>query len=748
MNAQYRIYVDSVIRLVASIVIKDTRSASTQNERLMVLGSPVNLDEPATWRYYRNLQGLYHSTNTPMEITSLDTLEVISFTKENLAIHRTTKRAYVYGNKYYNDLLDKNIHQETLIRGIVNPVSMNAAIDADEYTILSYDKTLVEKHEVYLIPELQKFITAFFDRWYNQDYTRFETNYHKLMLGVLYAQLVQEVLNLRNRSVNTIFVHSYHMKQYLTSFSRVGVEFDYMTHKQRLWLYRNIRYLNRNVGREEIFREVIEKVMTDRGFSLVRHDLRSGHETLLDELKPDIFTERTVLNNIPPAHGGKVSSLKRILDAEMPLARDNILHRDLTEEKLVTGMSNSLYGTLKSKVLESSVLDRQDAEPFTMTSVLLNHWIYLSYKGLYTAVVPFHNPANGDSYRLNVHDAFIFYIYAVNRYHGIELEFVPTVHVSPVRRLVDPTREELMNLVDMDVVPEFFVDWLIEDQAHIGGVGSVITFREKCVEIHHKLNSQRDARLYQQDYILEGYLNTLTNRFIYGVDLQLADNMAYDEWFDSKGIDIFDMSETDFLVMSGEILSTATGAEHNTAKEMRSIHAAMLRMLDELTSYSVHVIREINDSPLKIGEGKFPRITYPSVEQTSEFKATNEAPTILDIPTLEKVTVEQNILVPVCREVSTHSVVEARVDMGLQIEPTGVTEMGLYVNSTTPNFTIVDPEVESLGGLELDAYSGISFPDEIDPSELFEPNGQYLTKPNVDTYLSANEMFFKHLFGV
>ncbi len=748
MNAQYRIYVDSVIRLVTSIVLKDPLSAEVQNARLRSLGVAVDKDDPSTWRYYRNLQGLYHSTNTKMVITSLDTLEEIEFTKENLRIHRTTKKAYVQGNLYYQDLLDSNTSQESLIRGIVNPISLDKAFSAVDYTILSYDKTLVENHEVYLIPAIQQYIDMFFDRWYNQDYVRFEPNYHKLMMSTLYAQLIQEVLNQRNRHVNTIFVNSYHMRQYLSSFSRVGNEFEYMTHKQRLWLYRNIRYLNRNIGRQEIFEEVVDNVMTNRGFSLVRHDLRSGHEDLLDDLNVEVFTERVPLNNIPAAHGGNISTLKRVLDAELLLSRDNYLHRDETEGELVSGMQSSKYGKLRTKVLESSVLDRQDAEPFTLSAVLLNHWVFLSHVGYYRAVIPFHSPGDGASFRLSAEDAFIFYTYAVNKYHGIDLEFVPTVAVSPVRRLTDPTRQELLDHSDPAIVPEYFIDWLLDDQVQIGRVASVITFRELCIEIHSKLNRQRDARFYQQDYKLEGYLHTLMSRFIHGREIRLANNMPFDEWFDLKGIDISNMTATDYLIMSNEILTQATGAELNTASEMRSVHAAMLRMLNELTPYSVHVIKEINDSPLKIIDGKFPRPTIPFVETSTEILPSRDFPTINGGGVKGNIYVETGTMLPLCRRTDSHITVESKVNVSADINAVGSMDMTMYINTIAPTLTKVLPEVERFPDTVQAAYDGVEYPPLVTPTSLFKSGYTHLDLPAFDTYDLATESLFRTLLGV
>lgn len=92
----YKVYLDKVIGLAATLVIKSSREAEDMNFALSAkLRNPnvVNLSDKRTWPYYLNLSGEYHPTDRTIEVISMDTTEKILFNKENLRIHRNTKKS-------------------------------------------------------------------------------------------------------------------------------------------------------------------------------------------------------------------------------------------------------------------------------------------------------------------------------------------------------------------------------------------------------------------------------------------------------------------------------------------------------------------------------------------------------------------------------------------------------------------------------------------------------------------------------
>ena len=700
MNAYYKLYVNSVFRLATSLVVKSEMTASRLNDRLISLKKKVDLNAPATWKYYLNLAGKYHETDAPMTVVSLDTRETIDFTIENLKIHRATRREYTLGSDYYKALLIRYPDNLILIGGIINPIDTATAIESKDHNILSYDKALVEPTEQYLIPGLQRFIDLLFVRWYNSDYDMFEPYYYTLMFAGLGALIAPEILNLRKAAAKTDQAHSYHIRQYLLSFSPVGKEFDYLTQKQKLYLQRNIKYLNRNIGREEIREELTQKMLTDRGFSLAKYDVEHNYALMPDKaIDPEIRLNRTTLNGIEPASGSDTKTVPEMLDMELPMARDNPLHWDEALADANWTMQNSLFNKLPTKVLESSVVDLTDSQPYTLTDVLLNHWIYLSHFNYFKSVIVFTNPANGDKYNLSVKDAFIFYLYAYNAANSIVLKKIPVISANRVRRIPAATWKELRDRADPKKVPDYYIDKIIDDQVFLEPYISTEAFREACVAVHKVMLAHRDMRLYNQDYVAEGQLHKIIDRCYMDIRIPLGGGAYYQDWLDEKGIDISAMGRVEFSLIATEIFKVSTGGDLGIQTTTRQIHAAMIRIMRELSPYSVQYIPQINDNPIKVVDGKFPTLTIPRIDEAVHIDIEGKFPEIIDIKSRE-VTHHQ---VPACSpQFTSHITLEQgkySVPVDAKIKIKAITTKYQPTEITLPKLEMRDPEVVDISTL-------------------------------------------------
>ena len=128
----YQLYIDSVFALAETVVIKSSYSAESINKFIAIKHGRETVSEyPHTWKYYLNISGNYHFSDEKMYITSLDTLEQIEFTKENLDLHRATYRGYLYGTRLYTELVTQYPLQESLILGILYPADIDKAIAVD-----------------------------------------------------------------------------------------------------------------------------------------------------------------------------------------------------------------------------------------------------------------------------------------------------------------------------------------------------------------------------------------------------------------------------------------------------------------------------------------------------------------------------------------------------------------------------------------------------------------------------------------
>ena len=238
LSTRHGIFVQQAIDLATTIVVKHSFSAKLIGDTVMTLS---NVDETMLpmeeWRYYMNIAGEYHSLDTVMYVTSLDTYETIAFTKENLAVHSVTAKEYQYGTSNYKDLVTRYPGQETLILGILYPADKAAAIAAEDGTIVAYPPQLVESNEYSLISNLQKWVTNYLGRWYNPSYNLTDNMYHSVTLSMMHMLMVSAVLNFRLRACKTLEAHSFHVFHYLASHGLNQFYLPLLSTPQMLWLY-------------------------------------------------------------------------------------------------------------------------------------------------------------------------------------------------------------------------------------------------------------------------------------------------------------------------------------------------------------------------------------------------------------------------------------------------------------------------------------------------------------------------------
>lgn len=603
-GAYYEIYLKGILDLVGTMVIKSEDNARAINERLTSLRYEVLEAVPKTWKYYLNLAGRYHVSDTPMTIVSMDTQEEIDFTVENLRIHARTKREYTYRSRYRRELVAKFPEQEELIEGILNPINIDVAIAARDHTILYYDKVLVEPTEYNLIPNLQAFVDGFFARWDVPDYRITDSLYTAAQLGLLFSLLPKAIMNLRLLNCKSEYAHSFHIDQYLIGFGNMGKYLEFMTHNQKLFFYRNIRYINKNNGKIETFEWLTEKVLTDRNFPLAEYDIRQNTENMPEDLYPSVELVRRSINGLTAASGSDVKSVMEVLDMEQALAKDNITVQSDALEEIPLMMRNSRDSILKTKVLESNVIDKTDAEPYTLTDILINHWLFFAEKGWYVAVLPIENPSTGEVMNLSSKDAFILWLYAYNRARGIEMNVVPRLEACRVKRWPEPTRQELLDMTNRKYVPEYFIDAAKDNQPIVGQYISVDAFRAGCQAIHKAMLLHFDLSAYQPHDITRVQVEMMTDRFYMNYPVDLGYDTPYLTWLSDRNIDVENLGSSELDLLANQIFSTATGKDSGVSQTLKEIQRAMLGIMSDYNSYSIQFVQQINSAAITVARRK------------------------------------------------------------------------------------------------------------------------------------------------
>lgn len=599
MSTNYEVYLNSVNRLAATIVLKDEATCEIINNRLSALGWEIDAQAPRTWKYYLNLSGQYHGTNTMMTIVSMDDGTEIEFTRENRLIHTKTWREYQYGSRFYNELVEKYPNQEMLIDGILNPVDIDLAISADDHSILYYDRSLVEGRETNLIPKLQQWVIGIFTRYANEDYRINNSLFVATRLLILFMAMPDEIIQIRLENCRTRFAHSYHIKRYLASFGPLDQYYNEMNEFQRLYFYRDIRYLRRNNGKLETFDTLTKNVMTRRNFPMAEYLIQQNDSVIPEQFTPATQFFRRSINGIPSALGEDVKSTAQLLALEDSLAKNNPAEAVYAETYVPEAMELNLNSQASTKVLESNVLDLKESEPYTLTDILLNQWIYLADTNKYTSVVTLTLPDGGAApQKLTMRDAYILFQYVYMLRSGWQMTIIPPLMAKRIRRIQLPTRQELRSIASYEMVDDAFIEEALRNNPTISAYVSVDAFVRVCMEIHDRMLTHRDLYVYRNDFYQYGEIKQMTDRFYADYPVDMDKGQSYVEWLGSRNISLEHYSPNELDEILQSLLSQATGKDLKITQSLKEVHAAMLGIMTQLSSYSVQFIQQINDEPV------------------------------------------------------------------------------------------------------------------------------------------------------
>lgn len=601
MDNRYQLYLASCMKLIETLVVKSVETVDGLNKLVTDYHGieSVDVNRPETWKYYLNISGEYHQTDTPMEVVSWDTLEKIIFNKENLAIHRATFRAYSYGTQQYSELVKRFPNQENLILGILNPVNIEKAIAAENGSILAYDKGLVEVNEYSLIDRLEKWIKSYKVRWVNEQFMISDELYAATHHGIMFLNLVPVLLNLRLEACKTNEAHSYHITEYLLSHGIPATSIMHMTKKQMLFFYRNIRYIQKNAGKQSTFDWLVEHIMTERNLPLSEFVMKHDDESQLLNLTPDVRFKNRPLNTIYGALEAKYITLNSMLEKESTLLKGNVRAIDEDREKIQEVLENSLSNTVMTKVLESSIIDYTESGQNKPEEVLLQHWLYLSTKGIYNTFIGVQNPATGERIPLSAKDAFTLMIYAFARAIDIEPIYVPVVPAIRVQRMPKPTIDQLMSLVDEKYIKRDFAEKILSYSPDISPIISTEAFNALGMKIYQAiLTHYHMPAIYEHEY-----RRGLAKNMILGVYADILcplepEGTTYASWFATRNLDFTSFNRTDFEKLHADIVVEATGMNLQAEPNLQSLQKAMIRLFESISSYSIQFVDKINNEGL------------------------------------------------------------------------------------------------------------------------------------------------------
>lgn len=623
----YKVYIESVIALAQTLCIKSQQSASILNSYIVAKYGEDGVDQNdlSSWKYYKNICGLYHYDDEMIYVTSLDTLQTIPFTKDSLSIHKATARAYAFGTRFYRELVSLYPTKEQLILGVLYPADMDTAINSDNGTILSYPQDYIQTNEVSLIFNIQTWVKKWLSRWDNPQYNISDSLYSAANHAIMYLNLVPVILNLRLKACKTPEAHLFHIREYLASHGMLDKYINSLTLKQSLFLYRNIAYIERNNGKNYIFKWLITNILTQRGIPLTNYLMRHDTTDLYTNYTSTPTFRQQALNLEDRVTNSDIISLQTLLNKEDPDAPGNPDYNYEHVDDINDDFKYSLSSVVATKVLESSMISYTNTYGVSLDSILINHWLYLSSVNVYNAYVTIKNPQSGADILLSAKDSFIYAFYCFCKTIKINPTVIPTFLASRVRKLTIPQKSQLMSVVDSGLIKEEKADFLYTLETTIPVLDSVDSFYSKCRELYDIAQKEVILVSNQENYKAVSMLTNMILQFYgdYNCDL-VTPGMTFYDFIQDRELPNIEFTQDEYYVMYLELVANGTGASLNDEESVASIQKAMIGIMKQLSSYSVQYITEIEGQSVTQLGWKNIRITPPiskekSLQEVTEF---------------------------------------------------------------------------------------------------------------------------------
>ena len=599
----YRIYYTDCVKLAMTVVVKLNTTIDMINQliKLKYGEESVDTNDPSSWKWYLNVSGEYHFTDKMMFVRSLDTQEEIPFTKWMLDEHPATREAYQYGTRYCRLLLERYPDQETLILGILYPANMNTALDAEDGDIISYPKYLIESQEETLIDDLNSHNKNHLARWRVEAFGYTHSLYLIAESAVLYSTLLPKILNLRVARCKTHEAHSFHIRMYLASHGRLDQYLPYMTLKQSLFLYRNINYIEKHAGRLDTFYWLIERLLTERNIPISEFSIRHL-DSFREDYRTNYLLRKKPINtqyNVPEKD---FFTLDEVLNKEKVTAPYNETYSDIYRDSIDIDITNSPSSVVQTKDLESSMVDRTDSRPYTLSEVLIDHWAYLSQYGGYRSVFVIHKDVlTGELISLSTRDAFIYFMYVLAKRAGITLEVIPSWYANKIIRNPRPTIDELKQHIASDYLPQpNLVESLLQQCPRYENTNSRLKFYQWSKRVYDTYLHHAGVISNTQTPIGRGMVKMVCDRLTMGYDVIFEETgIQYSQWLTQRGLSLdgYELEDIDKLIAN--LIEGSTGHRIDETRLLKNIQKAMVSILRQLSSYSIQLINDINEMPIR-----------------------------------------------------------------------------------------------------------------------------------------------------
>lgn len=610
-----QIYINSVIELANSLIFKSEVQARAMNKPLTELGIRIPSDK-REWRYYQHISGKKFDGDVPVLLESLDDGTEIELTIEALAHHKKTSNVYRYNREFIEELISNYPDMCIYIKGCFYPISIERAIDVPDCTILWHDDSLVEPQEVSLFRRLSEWMRSVHIAWFAESWEITQDAFTLAFWEQLYPAIPAKILEIRLALTHTPETHSHHIELFLSSHQKTHEYLPYLTLRQKQSLYRNIRYFERNSGKEYVLEWLIDDFLTGWNMRTVTYDVSAAkHDPSTGEVAPKPIAIRRALNFKEEEQGrdAEVVPTEALIQKEFGLAYDNPNNSDEYLESLNFKLGLTQYPEQTTKLIEVTAVDPNGLEEFYLEDVLVNEWLHNASTGRYAAYHEILNPLTGDTLRMSTCELFALFMYASAKgYSGTELNKLDSFIAIGVQNKNWVSTEDYHGML-RDSWPERWnpiVDFYTDSFYDI--YSSIVTPDELYITATEILKFKRQRQLFtynrlRTDDIAAAELCFRHSYIEVDCDLNLPED-NYHDFFQRFGISYDDISSEAWQDIAKDAFNTATAYDRNSQISHQEIQRAMVGLLTRLSSYTIHFAQQMAVERNTISEPLFSTI--------------------------------------------------------------------------------------------------------------------------------------------
>lgn len=534
-----------VYNFLRTVTVKYEPIAMQQNTALLSRGYSVSATDKTTWKYYLNMQGRYHESDTPMYVTSLDTRARILLTPEVLAGHPRTRTVYSPGGIYFKRLCETYPTQTDLIKSILFPVTdVEKAITSPDLTLLNYGTGYLEEmEEEPIVDAIVTFLAIQVERWHFK-FLADEPLFHISFLSSLWTQLALVIMVEREVNVKTRYAHSWHIWNYLQTHGLDNYS-DILDRKKTMMLYQNVEYFRANSGKQSNLEILHDRILSDFGIALYGRRVVLERQTgadnyqLTPQLKATYIPEssRFVSSEIVSETVGTIQEKAY----EKGIAENPTSESVAVKERTLGDTTLNNYTT---KFVEIRPITKNKVFASIINSFVIDTLMTSIIRGYYTTPISVTDTATGASLTLPPKELMAIYHYASMKAMGFTPTNIPnkfslytsfTTEIEPPKDVIWRGDEKVY--VRSHFKPEEFLSGLNYDE----DIYSPTEFSEMLERLWLRylehMWEDMTTSIDNRHYIL-AYLTSLCHKRRTETFSLVTNFTEYSRWFGIGGIDI------------------------------------------------------------------------------------------------------------------------------------------------------------------------------------------------------------------